>query len=68
MAFERWQEQNLFLEQQISADSTGEIRRILLAKYHLLSPQLCVPAMRLVQHTTDGSKSSIANDVYRWQQ
>jgi hypothetical protein len=50
MAFGRWHEQNLFLEQQIIYESNAEIRGILLAKYHLLTPALRQPAMELVQH------------------
>jgi hypothetical protein len=50
LAFARWKEQNLFLEQQIIAESNREVRRILLEKYHLLTPHLRVPAMQLVQH------------------
>jgi hypothetical protein len=50
LAFGRWREQNLFLEQQIIYESNAEIRRILLAKYHLLTPELRPHAMELVQH------------------
>lgn len=50
MAFARWREKNVFLEQQIIAESNGAIRRILLEKYHLLTPELRQPAMDLVAH------------------
>ena len=50
LAFGRWREQNLFLEQQIIYESNAEIRTILLAKYHLLTPELRPHAMELVQH------------------
>ena len=50
MAFARWRELNLFLEQQIIAESNAEIRRILLQKYHLLTPDLRSPAMALIEH------------------
>ena len=50
MAFSRWREENLFVEQQIIFESNAEIRRILLQRYHLLTPELRPPAMELVQH------------------
>jgi hypothetical protein len=50
MAFRRWHEKNLFLEQQIIYESNAEVRRILLAKYHLLTPELRPYAMEFVQH------------------
>jgi|RhiMetdeSRZDD1v2_1073273.scaffolds.fasta_scaffold92346_2 hypothetical protein len=50
LAFDRWHNQNLFLEQEIIAESNREIRRVILDKYHLLTPDLRGPAMKLVQH------------------
>ena len=49
MAFGRWHELNLFLEQQIIFEGNAEVRGIPLAEYHLLTPGLRRPAMELVQ-------------------
>ncbi|MET4638017.1 hypothetical protein [Mycetocola sp. 2940] len=49
-AFGRWRSRNLHLETRIMADSNETIRRILLEKYHLLTPELRPPAMKLVEH------------------
>jgi hypothetical protein len=50
LAFRRWHEKNLYLEQHIIGESNSEIRKILLAKYHLLTPELRIHAMSLIQH------------------
>jgi hypothetical protein len=49
-AFDRWHGKNLFLEAQIVRQGNQTIRDTLLAKGHLISPELIPHATRLVVH------------------
>jgi hypothetical protein len=49
-AFRRWDKMNLALEANIIAQSNERIRDILLAQYHLLTPELRRPAIELIVH------------------
>jgi hypothetical protein len=49
-AFERWRDRNDFLEGQVVKQANTEIRDLLLAKGHLLPPELVKHAIDLVEH------------------
>ena len=50
LAFERWGENDLFLEAEIIAKSNQKIRDLLLEKGYLIPPNLLIDASKLIEH------------------